>query len=66
MSSYNITIKCDSEEDRDLILDTLETLVDKGVVRFRKDTLGNPNVFFSEEDLELEWNHWRNPYRTVT
>jgi hypothetical protein len=66
MSSYNITIKCDSEEDRDLILNTLETLVDKGVVRFRKDALGNPNVFFSEEDLELEWNHWRNPYRTVT
>lgn len=66
MSSYNITIKCDSEDDRDLILNTLETLVDKGVVRFREDTLGNPNVFFSEEDLKLEWNHWRNPYRTVT
>jgi len=53
--TYNITVKCNSEEDRDQVLETLdqglfnwntETLIDKGIIRYSK----KPNVFFSESE----------------
>ena len=49
--TFNITVKCDSEEDRDMVLEALCTLMDKGIVRFQKDIVGNPNVFFSENNM---------------
>lgn len=49
--TFNITVKCDSEEDRDIVLEALCPLMDKGIVRFQKDIVGNPNVFFSENDM---------------
>ena len=53
--TYNIIIKCDSEEDRDEVLNTIndglapldiQTLYERKIIRYGKES----NVYFSEND----------------
>tara|TARA_R110002050_G_scaffold146705_1_gene272129 strand:- start:78 stop:257 length:180 start_codon:yes stop_codon:yes gene_type:complete len=46
--TYNITIKCDSIEERDIVLEKVDELVPDNIVRYRERN----NVFFSENDME--------------
>tara|TARA_R110002012_G_scaffold315230_1_gene528749 strand:- start:237 stop:440 length:204 start_codon:yes stop_codon:yes gene_type:complete len=59
METYNITVKCKTEEERDIVLATLdegianyqaETLIEQGIVRYRQDS----NVYFSKNEEQ----HW--------
>ena len=56
--TFNITIKCDSYEDREEVLDMIcegkkandvESLYQKNIVRFGKES----NVFYSENDEQF-------------
>jgi len=53
--TFNIIIKCDSEEDRDEVLNTIndglapfdiQTLYERKIIRYGKES----NVYFSEND----------------
>ena len=46
--TYNITIKCDSIEERDIVLEKVDELVPDNIVRYKERN----NVFFSENDME--------------
>jgi hypothetical protein len=59
METFNITVKCKTEEERDLVLEHLERailpleiddLIKQKIVRFRDE----PNVYFSAND-ETHW-----------
>jgi hypothetical protein len=54
--TYDITVRCNSKEDRDMVLEMIdkgtldtyfdtETLIDKGIVKYK-----DSNVFFSESE----------------
>jgi hypothetical protein len=45
--TYNITIKCDSEQERDRVLDKVDELL-PFIVRYQ----GRNNVFFSENEMK--------------
>jgi len=49
---YNITIKCDTMEERDIVLEKVDELIPHGIVRYKKTVDGIPNVFFSENDMK--------------
>mgnify|MGYP004002285909 FL=1 len=60
METFNITVKCNTEEERDLVLQHMERailpegcddLIEQAIVRFRGD---EPNVYFSAND-ETHW-----------
>ena len=60
METFNITVKCKTEEERDLVLQHMERailpegcddLIEQAIVRFRGD---EPNVYFSAND-ETHW-----------
>ena len=42
--TYNITIKCDSPEERDIVLEKVDELISDNIVRYGDRN----NVFFSE------------------
>jgi hypothetical protein len=42
--TYNITIKCDSAEERDIVLEKVDELISDNIVRYGDRN----NVFFSE------------------
>ena len=46
--TYNITIKCDSIEERDIVLEKVDELVPDNIVRYRERN----NVFFSENEMQ--------------
>ncbi len=46
--TYNITIKCDTIEERDIVLEKVDELVPNNIVRYKERN----NVFFSENDME--------------
>ena len=67
METFNITVKCKTEEERDLVLEHLERailpleiddLIKQKIVRFDNE----PNVYFSENDE----SHWADKKRTIT
>tara|TARA_R100001460_G_scaffold9543_1_gene22888 strand:- start:219 stop:398 length:180 start_codon:yes stop_codon:yes gene_type:complete len=45
-NTYNITIKCNTEEERDIVLETVDTLVSCGIVKYQQES----NVYFSENE----------------
>jgi hypothetical protein len=45
--TYNITIKCDSAEERDIVLEKVDELL-PFIVRYH----GRNNVFFSENEMK--------------
>ena len=45
--TYNITIKCDSEQERDRVLEKVDELL-PFIVRYH----GRNNVFFSENEMK--------------
>tara|TARA_B110000285_G_scaffold101398_1_gene115379 strand:- start:104 stop:310 length:207 start_codon:yes stop_codon:yes gene_type:complete len=60
METFNITVKCKTEKERDLVLQHMERailpegcddLIEQAIVRFRGD---EPNVYFSAND-ETHW-----------
>ena len=57
--TYNITIKCDTEEERDIVLEKVDDLIPHGIVRYRETVDGIPNVFFSENDMKYYGQHMR-------
>tara|TARA_R110002094_G_C4770837_1_gene200360 strand:- start:2 stop:181 length:180 start_codon:yes stop_codon:yes gene_type:complete len=42
--TYNITIKCDTEQERDIVLEKVDELISDNIVRYGDRN----NVFFSE------------------
>ena len=50
--TYNITIKCDSIEERDIVLEKVDELIPHGIVRYKETVDGIPNVFFSENEMQ--------------
>jgi hypothetical protein len=70
--TYNITVKCKTEEDRDIVLATLdegvanaevETLLEQGIIFYgqNKKRVHCSNVYFSENDE----SHWADQKRMV-
>tara|TARA_R110002012_G_scaffold294541_1_gene490743 strand:- start:54 stop:257 length:204 start_codon:yes stop_codon:yes gene_type:complete len=66
METYNITVKCKTEEERDIVLATLdegiandqvETLIKQNIVSYGQDS----NVYFSENAEE----HWSDKKRVI-
>ena len=57
--TYSITIKCDTEEERDIVLEKVDDLIPHGIVRYRETVDGIPNVFFSENDMKYYGQHMR-------
>ena len=66
MATYNITVKCKTEEERDIVLATLdegiandqvETLIKQNIVSYGQDS----NVYFSENEEE----HWSDKKRVI-
>ena len=57
--TYNITIKCDTMEERDIVLEKVDDLIPHGIVRYRETVDGIPNVFFSENDMKYYGQHMR-------
>ena len=57
--TYNITIKCDTEQERDIVLEKVDELIPHGIVRYRETDDGNPNVFFSENEMKYYGQHMR-------
>ena len=66
METYNITVKCKTEEERDIVLATLdegvandqvETLIKQNIVSYGQDS----NVYFSENEEE----HWSDKKRVI-
>lgn len=60
MDTYNITVKCKTEEERDTVLATLdegiandqaETLIEQGIVSYQRH---DANVYFSKNEEQ----HW--------
>ena len=56
METFNIIVKCKSEEERDIVLATLdegvandqvETLIEQGIVSYQRH---DANVYFSENE----------------
>jgi hypothetical protein len=67
METFNITVKCKSEKERDLVLEhmarailpyEIDSLMKQKIVRFDD----KPNVYFSENDE----SHWADKKRTIT
>lgn len=56
--TYNITIKCDSIEERDIVLEKVDELVPDNIVRYRERN----NVFFSENEMQ----YYNEQMREVT
>ena len=57
--TYNITIKCDTMEERDIVLEKVDDLIPHGIVRYKETVNGTPNVFFSENDMKYYGEHMR-------
>jgi hypothetical protein len=66
METFNITVKCKTEEERDLVLEHMErailpyeidALMKQKIVRFDNE----PNVYFSENDE----SHWADKKRII-
>lgn len=66
METYNITVKCKTEEERDIVLATLdegiandqvETLIKQNIVSYGQDS----NVYFSENEEQ----HWSDKKRVI-
>ena len=47
--TYNIIIKCDTEQERDIVLEKVDELIPSGIVRYSD----NNNVYFSENKGEF-------------
>ena len=47
--TYNIIIKCDTEQERDIVLEKIDELIPSGIVRYSD----NNNVYFSENKGEF-------------
>jgi len=50
--TYNITIKCDTLEERDIVLEKVDELIPHGIVRYKTTEDGINNVFFSENEMQ--------------
>jgi len=50
--TYNITIKCDTLEKRDIVLEKVDELIPHGIVRYKTTEDGINNVFFSENEMQ--------------
>ena len=58
-NTYNITIKCDTEQERDIVLEKVDELIPHGIVRYKETDDGNPNVFLSENEMKYYGQHMR-------
>ena len=47
--TYNITIKCNTERERDIVLEKIDELIPSGIVKYGDEN----NVFFSENKGEF-------------
>ena len=50
--TYNITVKCDTREERDIVLEKVDELIPHGIVRYKTTEDGINNVFFSENEMQ--------------
>ena len=50
--TYNITIKCDTLKERDIVLEKVDELIPHGIVRYKTTEDGINNVFFSENEMQ--------------
>jgi hypothetical protein len=50
--TYNITVKCDTLEERDIVLEKVDELIPHGIVRYKTTEDGINNVFFSENEMQ--------------
>ena len=59
-STFNITVKCDTAEQRDIVLDKVDELINGniGIVRYKE----RANVFFSEDGANL----WYSREKLIT
>jgi len=57
--TYNITIKCDTEQERDIVLEKVDELIPHGIVRYKETVDKTPNVFFSENEMRYYGQHMR-------
>ena len=68
--SFNLTIRCDTEEDRESVLEHCDLLIKKGLIRYKctdSDDGYNNNVYFSETyRKEDEWTDTTTPQRLVS
>jgi len=49
--TYNITVVCDTIEERDIVLEKVDELIPHGIVRYKTTGEGINNVFFSENNM---------------
>ena len=47
--TYNIIIKCDTEQEREIVLEKIDELIPSGIVKYGDEN----NVFFSENKGEF-------------
>ena len=57
--TYNITIKCDTLEERDIVLEKVDELIPHGIVRYKTTEDGMNNVFFSENEMKYQSEQMR-------
>ena len=50
--TYNITVKCDTLEERDIVLEKVDELIPHGIRRHKTTEDGINNVFFSENEMQ--------------
>jgi len=68
--SYNLTIRCDTEEEREMVLEHCDLLIKKGLIRYKcsDDSVGlKNNVYYSETyRKEKDWEDTTTQQRQVT
>ena len=59
-STFNITVKCDTSEQREIVLEKIDELIDEniGIVRYKE----RANVFFSEDGAD----RWYSGEKLIT
>ena len=57
-STFNITVKCDTSEQREIVLEKVDELIREGIVRYKE----RANVFFSEDGATL----WYSREKLIT
>jgi len=59
-STFNITVKCDTAEQREIVLEKIDELIDGsiGIVRYKE----RANVFFSEDGAD----RWYSREKLIT
>jgi len=57
-STFNITVKCDTSEQREIVLEKVDELIREGIVRYKE----RANVFFSEDGAD----RWYSREKLIT